>query len=140
MLQFHYQQGSAGKLALFPHILELSARKNTSIQLHSFPEQIAEGLCIYFIQNGKFEWKLNGKHHYLFPGDTIIILPDERFGNEKGILELGSIYCIQVRVQRLKNGGLAFGKWSCLSDAECAAVSKLLQLNDTPVLPRLNET
>ena len=140
MLQFHYQQGTASQLALFPHILELSAKKNSCIQLHSFPEQMAEGLCIYFIQNGKFEWKLNEQHHYLFPGDTIIILPGERFGNEKGILELGSIFCIQIKVQRLKNGGLAFGKWSSLSETECIAVGKLLHLNNKPVLSRLNET
>jgi AraC-like DNA-binding protein len=140
MLQFHYQQGTAGRLTPFPHILELFARKTSSIQLHSFPEQIAEGLCIYFIQHGKFEWKLNGRHYYLFPGDTIILLPGTRFGNEKEILELGSIFCIQVKVQSLKNGGLVLGKWSSLGDAECAAVGKLLYLNDNPVLSRLDET
>ena len=140
MLQFHYQQGSAGKLALCPHILELCAKKNSSIQLHSFPEEVAEGLCIYFIHNGKFEWKLNDQHYYLFPDDTILVLPGDKFGNDKGILELGSIFWIRIKVQCLKNGELVLGKWSSLSDTECAAVGKLLHLNNTPVLSRLSET
>src|SRR4051794_11465127 len=88
MLQFHYQQGATSKLNLFPHILELSAKKNSSIQLQSFPEQATEGLCIYYINEGRFEWKINQQQYVLFPGDVVLILPEQKFGNEKGILEL----------------------------------------------------
>ncbi|MET0634833.1 MAG: AraC family transcriptional regulator [Chitinophagaceae bacterium] len=139
MFQFHYQQGVAGKLALFPHILELSIKKNTSIQLHSFTEKVAETLCIYFIHEGKFEWKLNDHLYILFPGDVALILPGQKFGNEKGILELGSIYWIQLQIHQKKSGELLLGKWSSLSETENAAVGKLLYLNNKPVLSKLYE-
>jgi AraC-like DNA-binding protein len=139
MLPFHYQQGASSKLNLFPHILELSIKKNSSIQLNSFPEQVTEGLCIYFINDGRFEWKLNEQLFILFPGDVFLILPGHRFGNEKGILELGSISCIQIKIQKLKTGELVPGKWSSLNDHESIAVGKLLSLNKTPVLPKLTE-
>lgn len=139
MLQFHYQQGASSKLSLFPHIMELSNKKNSSIQLQSFPEQVTEGLCIYYISEGRFEWKLNGHPHILFPGDVVVIQPGQTYGNEKGILELGSISWIQVKVQKLKSGELVTGKWSSLNDQESIAVGKLLSLNNKPVLSKLPE-
>ncbi len=139
MLQFHYQQGATSKLSLFPHILELSTKKNSSIQLHSFPDQVTEGLCIYFINEGRFEWRLNEQSYILFPGDVVLILPGQKFGNDKGILELGSISCIQIKIQKLKTGELVPGKWSSLSDHESLAIGKLLSLNKNPVLSKLNE-
>lgn len=139
MFQFHYQQGIAGKLAQFPHILELCIKKNSSIQLHSFVEKVAKGLCVFFVQEGRFEWRLNEQQHCLFPGDTAIILPGQRFGNEKGVLELGSILWIEIKVNEQKNGDLQFGDWSQLSEAETATICKLFRLNDKPVLSKLNE-
>jgi len=139
MLQFHYQQGCTPKLSLFPHILELSAKKNSSIQLQSFPEQFTESLCVYFINEGRFEWKLNEQSYTLFPGDVFLVQPGQKFGNEKGILELGSIIWIQIKIQKLKTGELLPGKWSSLSDQESAAVGKLLMLNNNPVLSKLTE-
>ena len=139
MLQFLYQQGTASKLNLFPHILEMSTKKNSSIQLQSFPEQFTEGLSVYFINEGRFEWKINEQTHVLFPGDTVLILPEQKFGNEKGILELGAISWIQIKIQRLKTGELVPGKWSSLSDHESMAVGRLLSLNKNSVLSKLNE-
>ena len=140
MFQFQYQQGLAGKLALFPHILELCIKKNSSIQLHSFVEKTAEGLCVFFIHEGKFEWRLNEQPHVLFPGDVALILPGQKFGSEKGILELGSIFWIEIKIGFKKNGDLLLGDWSALSDPEATAIGKLLHLNNTPVLSKLNET
>jgi AraC-like DNA-binding protein len=139
MLQFLYQQGITSSLSQFPHILELSAKKNASIQLQSFPEQVIEGLSIYFINEGRFEWRIDEQPHVLFPGDIVLILPGQKFGNEKGILELGSITWIQLKIQRLKSGELVFGKWSSLSDNESVAVGKLLTLNNNPVLSKLTD-
>lgn len=139
MLQFHYQQGPSAKLCLFPHILELGAKKNTSIQFQSFPEQVTEGLCIYYVNEGRYEWKLNGQAYVLFPNDVLLVLPGQKFGNEKEILELGSIYWIQIKIQQLKNEDLVPGKWSSLSEHESIAVGKLLTLNNNPVLSKLNE-
>ena len=140
MFQFHYQQGLAGKLALFPHILELCIKKNSSIQLHSFIEKTSEGLHVFFIHEGKFEWRLNGQPYALFPGDVAIILPGQTFGNEKGILELGSIFWIEIKTNSKKNGELELGDWSTLSDTESTAISKLLHLNSNPVLSKLTDT
>lgn len=140
MFQFHYQQGMAGKLALFPHILELCIRKNSSIQLHSFVEKVAEGLYVFFIHEGRFEWKLNGQSCCLFPGDAAIIMPGQRFGNEKGILELGTVFSIELKIGAHKTGELALGNWSQLNEAETTAIGKLLELNNTPVLSKLHDT
>lgn len=140
MFQFHYQQGLAGKLALFPHILELCIKKNSSIQLHSFTEKIAEGLCVFFIHEGKFEWKLNEQVYVLFPGDVALILPGQKYGSEKGVLELGSIFWIEIKIDSQKNGELLLGEWSALSDPEAIAIGKLLHLNTNPVLSKLSET
>ena len=139
MLQFYYQQGITSKLSLFPHVLELCVKKNASIQLQSFPEQVTEGLCVYFINEGRFEWKINEQPYVLFPGDVALILPGQKFGNEREILELGSISWIQIKIQKLKTGELVPGRWSSLSDHESVAVGKLLSLNNNPVLSKLNE-
>ncbi len=139
MLQFLYQQGATSGLSQFPHILELSAKKNASIQLQSFPEQVVEGLCIYFINEGRFEWKINEQRHVLFPGDVVLILPGQKFGNEKGILDLGSITWVQIKIQKLESGELVPGKWSGMSDHESVAVGKLLSLNNNPVLSKLTD-
>ena len=40
MNQFVLQQGSFRELRLFPHIIELGTKKNPSIQLNSFPQQL----------------------------------------------------------------------------------------------------
>lgn len=139
MLQFHYQQGASSLLSLFPHILELSAKKNSCIQFQSFPEQVAEGLSVYFINEGKFEWKIKGQSYVLFPGDVTLILPGEKFGNEKEILELGCLSWIQIKVQQLNSGELMPGKWSSLNEQESIAVGKLLSLNSNPVLSKLHD-
>ena len=44
MNQFVLQQGSSKELQLFPHILELGIKKNTSIQLNSFPVSATDGI------------------------------------------------------------------------------------------------
>lgn len=137
--QFHYVQGVASRLSLFPYILELSTKRNAAIQLQSFPEQVNEGLCIYYVNEGKFEWKLDGKDYVLFPGDVLLVLPGQTFGNEKGILELGIISWIRVRVQKLKSGEIALGKWSSLNDQESTTVARLLMLNNRPLLSKLPE-
>ncbi|MDO9374738.1 MAG: AraC family transcriptional regulator [Bacteroidota bacterium] len=139
MLQFLYLQGATNKLALFPHVLELATKKNSSIQLQSFAEKKSTNLVIYYINEGRFEWLLDEKAHVLFPGDVVFILPGQKFGNEKGILELGTISWIELNIQQAKNSELILGKWSKLSNPEGNAVRKLLSLNSNPVLTKLNQ-
>jgi AraC-like DNA-binding protein len=139
VLPFHFQQGVTNKLALFPHILELTAKKISSIQLASFPRQVMDSVCIYYINDGRFEWRLDEKLHILFPGDAVYVLPGQTIGNDKGILELGNISYIKLNIQKLKTGELMTGKWSRLSTPGGNTVRKLLGINNNPVMNKLNQ-
>lgn len=136
MLQFHYQKGMYDRLHLFPHVLEIGAKKNQFIQFNSFPEEICNELRIYFINDGRFEWVVNEKKYQLFPGDVVLALPGQTIGNEKSILEIGAISWLFLDLQKTKKGDLLFGKWSNLSGPELLVVSKLLLLSQTAVLSR----
>lgn len=140
MYQYQFVQGVTKDLSLFPHVQELASRKNNSIQLHSFEEQPNDCLRIYYINDGKFEWHINGVQYSLFPGDTGIVLPGQFFGNRRGYLEIGTISWIHLRIQQLNNGEWVPDKWSSLSGAEILTIGRLLQLNKVSVLTKLNET
>ena len=139
MHQFVFQQGVSGELHLFPHIIELGAKKNQSIHLNSFPQSVSECIRIYFINEGKFEWNINNETYILYPGDVALIMPGERFGNEKGILEIGSITWMHIKIPKHENGTSFPGKWSSLSDTESQAIHKVLFMNTMPVLSKLTE-
>jgi AraC-like DNA-binding protein len=139
MHQFVFQQEVSGELQLFPHIIELGAKKNQSIHLNSFPLSVSECIRIYFINEGKFEWNINNETHILYPGDVALIMPNERFGNEKGILEIGSITWIHIKIPKHENGSSFPGKWSSLSETESQAINKVLFMNTMPVLSKLTE-
>jgi len=97
MHQFVFQQGLSGELQLFPHIIELGAKKNQAIHLHSFPQSVSECIRIYYVNEGKFEWSINDESYILYPGDVSLIMPKEKFGSEKGVLEIGSISWIHIK-------------------------------------------
>lgn len=139
MNQFVLQQGNSEELRLFPHILELGAKKNISIQLGSFPLSVTASLRIYSVMEGKFEWTIHHQQYILYPGDVALILPNQEFGSEHGILEIGTFTWIHLGIQKLKNGEIITGKWSNLSENETLAISKILQLNVSPVLLKFNE-
>jgi len=139
MNQFVLQQGMSKELRLFPHILELGIRKNISIQLGSFPVSSAGGIRIYYVMEGKFEWCINHQPCVLFPGDAALILPDQTFGSENGVLEIGSFSWMHLNIQKLESGEIITGKWSSLSESESLAIGKILQLNTSPVLLKFNE-
>src|SRR4029077_221577 len=86
MNQFLLQQGVAGELHLFPHIIEFALRKNHSIQLDSFPETVTETIRIYYIIEGKFEWLIQGRSHSLYPGDLVMLLPGQKLAGSKNFL------------------------------------------------------
>ena len=88
MNQFILQQKTSDELRLFPHIIELGVIKNSSIRLNFFPKSNTETLRIYFIQDGKFEWSVQNRGFQLFPGDTVLVLPGQEFGNEEEVLEI----------------------------------------------------
>ncbi|THU30768.1 helix-turn-helix transcriptional regulator [Niastella caeni] len=138
MNQFLLQYGKSPELLLFPHILEVGLRKNGSIQFNTFLTTATDGLKIYHILEGRFEWRINQQPHVFFPGDVAVILPGTPFGSDKGALEIGSFTWIHLGIQK-ENGLIQFGNWSSLSDSEGAAIGKILLLNPSPVLSRFNE-
>ena len=139
MNQFVLQHGKSAELLLFPHILEVGIRKNGSIQLNAFPTTTAEGLRIYYIIEGRYEWRINHQACVFYPGDVALILPGIPFGSDNGVLEIGSFTWINLGVQKLDNGHIQPGKWSGLSESEGAALGKIFLLNSTPVLERFPE-
>jgi len=139
MNQFILQQGNSKELHLFPHILEIGVKKNISIQLHSFPVSATGDIRIYYVLEGKFEWCINHQQYVLYPGDVALILPDQSFGSENGMLEIGSFSWIHLGIQKLHNGEITIGKWSGLSRSESLVIGKILQLNATPALVKFNE-
>jgi len=139
MNQFVLQQGNSKELRLFPHILELGFKKNTSIQLGSFPESAIGGIRIYYVMEGKFEWCINHREYVLYPGDTALILPHHCFGSENGVLEIGSFSWIHLSIKKLDSGELIAEAWSGLSENESIAIGKILQLCSSPVLHKFSE-
>ncbi|QHS58356.1 AraC family transcriptional regulator [Chitinophaga agri] len=139
MNQFVLNHGRSPELALFPHILELGMKKNGSIQPNSFPATVAEGLRIYHILEGRFEWYINHQPHVFYPGDVALIMPDIPLSSDNSVLTIGSFIWIQLAVQKLDTGHILPDKWSRLSDSEAAAISKILFVNNLPALSRFNE-
>jgi AraC-like DNA-binding protein/mannose-6-phosphate isomerase-like protein (cupin superfamily) len=141
MNQFLLQQGKSAELLSFPYILELAVKKNQTIHLHSLPVNRQPGIRIYYIIEGKFEWIINDKQYSLYPGDTVFILPEQSFGSEKEVLDIGAIAWIDVQADQFKHPGKAIpGSWSSLSPIERRTIGKVLTLNDNPVVSRLKET
>lgn len=139
MNQFVLQQGKSAELRLFPHILEVGMKKNGSIQLNTFRTTAADGVRIYYIIEGKFEWRIDHRPCIVYPGDVVLVLPGAPFGSDNGIMEIGSFTWIHLHMQKPAKGHILPGKWSGLSENEGAAIGKILSLNSSPVLSRFSE-
>src|SRR5688572_8492058 len=129
MNQFVLEQGNSKELRLFPQILELGIKKNSSIQFNSFPVSATNGIRLFYVIEGKFDWTINSYEYVLYPGDVALILPGYSFGSPVGILEIGSFTWIHINVQQKEGGEIILGKWSSLSEIESQAIGKLLSLN-----------
>ncbi len=134
MNQFVLQQGSSKELTLFPQVLELGARKNISILFNAFPVSSTNGIRLFHIIDGKFEWIINTGSYILYPGDIALVLPGHSFGSSEGVLEIGSFEWIHIDVQQRDSGEIVLGKWSTLFESESQAIGKLLSLNNSPVI------
>jgi len=139
MNQFVLQHGKSAELRLFPHILEVGIKKNGSIQLNTFLTTAAEGLRIYCIMEGRFEWCIDQQRYVLYPGDTALVLPNVPLGSDNSVLDIGAFAWIHIDMEKQDNGQIHPGKWSGLSDSEGAAIWNLISLNSTPVLSRFSE-
>ncbi|MFT3935137.1 MAG: AraC family transcriptional regulator [Chitinophagaceae bacterium] len=140
MSQFFLQQPTSTELLPFPHIAELACQKIQHIQLNSFVPAPVNELQVFYINEGKFEWLINGKQFVLYAGDTAVILPRQQLGSEKGFLDLGTLSSIKILPQKFTNNGLlTLGKWSSIPETESNSIGKLLLLNDVSVLSRLSQ-
>jgi AraC-like DNA-binding protein len=133
--QFILRQGSSNELELFPHIEEFVLDKNNTIQLDSFRVSASDNLRIYCVIDGKFEWFINEKHQVLYPGNIALVLPGQEIGGSKGYLDIGTLFRLEIRVEKLtKDGRMILGKWSGLSESERLTIGKILLVNNRPVL------
>src|SRR5205085_9160495 len=105
MNQFLLQQGITKELQLFPHIIEFALKKNSSIQLDSFPENTTDTLRIYYIMDGKFEWIIHRQNHILYPGDVAMVLPGQKIGGDKNFLDVGTVSWISIKIEKLEPTG-----------------------------------
>jgi AraC-like DNA-binding protein len=138
MSQFFLQQPASAELHPFPHIIELACQKIQHIQFNSFARRKSPHLQFFYINEGKFDWLINGKNFTLYPGDTAIVLPQQDFGSEKGFLDLGVISRMVIAPEQFAEGGqLRLGRWSGIPDNESRSIGKLLSLNHIAVLSKL---
>ena len=139
MNQFSLKKG-CNELFLFPHIVEFASKKNTNIQFNSWKASAIDPLRLYYINDGKFEWIINGQHCILYPGDLAIILPGQVLGGEQDFLDIGTITWLHLDIEKLDmTGKMVPGKWSGLSGNESRTIGKILVLNNVPVLSKLKE-
>lgn len=139
MNQFILKKGCP-ELLLFPHIVEFALKKNTNIQFNSLKTTATDFLRLYFINDGKFEWNVNGQQHILYPGDLAIVLPGQLVGGEKDFLDIGTLTWLHINLQQLDfNGKMIPGKWSGLDEKESRAIGKILVLNNFPIMSKLKE-
>src|ERR1700754_5177373 len=111
MNQFVLQHGKSAELRLFPHLLEVGTKKNVSIQLKTFPTTTAEGIRIYYMIEGKFQWRIDHRPYVGYPGDVAIVLPGVTFGSDNGILEIGAYTWVHLGIQKMENVHILPGKW-----------------------------
>jgi len=140
MNQFQLQQGSSKEIQLFPHIIEFALKRNHSIRLNSFTPSASEHIRFYYIIDGKFEWIINDQHCILYPTDIAIVLPGQTLGADKGYLDIGTLYWLQIEPDKADAATKALlGNWSGISPGESITIKKILLLNNTPVISKLRE-
>jgi len=139
MNQFIFQQGQAKELYAFPHILEFALKKITSTQLNSLNPTSVDYMRIYFVLDGKFEWIINRNKFVLYPGDLAVILPGQVFGGANGILNIGTLMWLNLKVEKTEPGRILLGDWSSLTESEGITISKILLFNSSSILIKLRE-
>ena len=138
MSQFVLRHEDSRELQKFVHIEEFALKKNNSISLNSFNDPCSGYLRFYYVLDGKFDWVVNNENYTLYPTDLAMILPGQELYAEKGYLDIGSLYWLNLRVN-IQNAGSkkSIGKWSNISPTEFISIKKILFCNHAPVLSRL---
>lgn len=73
MHQFLLQKRYSEKLQLFTQFIEYAIKKKNAIQLNFLNENPTNGIRIYNIFEGRFEWTMNELDHILYSGDLLLI-------------------------------------------------------------------
>ncbi|MEI9943823.1 MAG: AraC family transcriptional regulator [Chitinophagaceae bacterium] len=140
MNQFLLQQGNSKELQLFSHIAEFAFKRNNSIRLNSFNTASSDCIRFFYVIEGKFEWVIQHQHYILYPSDLAIILPGQSFGAEKGYLDIGALWWLNIKTDKSETDTKRLlGKWSNISGGEDITIKKILLLNNTPVISKLRE-
>lgn len=140
MSQFLLRYENSPELQQFAQINEFALKKNNLIRLNSFNDTCSECLRFYYVLDGKFDWVVNNENYTLYPTDLAIILPGQELRPEKGYLEIGSLYWLNLNLNIQKAGGNnSPGKWSSISPQEFISIRKILFLNKVPVVSRLQD-
>jgi AraC-like DNA-binding protein len=138
MSQFVLRHEDSRELQKFVHINEFALKKNNSISLNSFNDPCSEYLRFYYIVDGKFDWVINRDNYTLYPTDLAMILPGQDLFADKGYLDIGSLYWLNLRINIQSAGSKnSLGKWSNISTSEFVSIKKILFCNHAPVLSRL---
>jgi AraC-like DNA-binding protein len=139
-MNHYFLRKECKELHAFPHVAEFGFRKNNTIQLDSFKKEACEFLRFFYVVDGRFDWMIEEQHHILYPGDLAIVLPGQRFGGEKDLLNIGTLLWMCLELQQLeRNGKITMGSWSRLTDSECAMIGRILLLSNCQVLSKLKE-
>lgn len=138
MSQFVLRHGGARELQQFVHIDEFALKKNNAISLNSFNNPCSDYLRFFYILDGKFDWVIDDQNHTLYPTDLAMILPGQELYAQKGYLDIGSLYWLNLRVNIQNNQGqYLIGNWSNISAQESVSVRKLLFCHHAPVISRV---
>jgi AraC-like DNA-binding protein len=136
---FELQQGRSRELQLFPHVISIGNKKNNAIQLESLQESVTDYLRIYYIIDGKFEWCIGDQQYLLYPGDTALVLPRQKFSSVKGFLEIGTLAWVHLCVRKFESGNLVVGDWSSLTESERHTIGNILRFNKSVVRSKTGE-
>ena len=140
MNQFLLTQENSEQLKPFTHVIEFAIKRNNSIKFNSLTEASTNSVRIYYVLEGKFEWVINEHLYVIYPGDLVLIQPGQKFGGDKGDLNVGKLCWIYIEVNKsMPDERVMFGKWSSLPKNEILAIGKILRLCNSPVLSRIKE-
>ncbi|WP_028665978.1 AraC family transcriptional regulator [Runella zeae] len=127
-------------LAEFTHIKELIRLKNPIVKLLEWPVRIQSGIKVLCVLEGKFEWIIENKLHFLYPNDVVVLCPGQSLGSPSGTLEIGSLAWITLQPESFElHKELALGKWSAINDNDQKLLGRLLVSHSPVVLNNLKQ-
>ncbi|MCU0326995.1 MAG: AraC family transcriptional regulator [Spirosomaceae bacterium] len=135
MSQYSLHKGKSPELEGFDCILAFSEKKIQHVQPNSLHISVSEGIKIFYVLEGKFDWMVDSQEVTLYPNDVCLVLPWQAFGNVKGTFEVGKIQCIALQPYSFEpKGELSLGNWSSIPETELRVISRIFSLNRKPTM------